>query len=370
MIYVFLDTNIYIKGHGGKELTDVSQDYFPHLVRHAQNGRLQLVMPAVTKEEIEAHVRIAANRCREAIQSLALPLHSDTLSPLIQQLRKEYDPDAVASEALIRLHTFWENTDCITLDVTEIDVEKIVRARYANQPPFTGRKHDEYQDAFALQALENFRQTQMEPEDTLAVISADDAFRSYIEALSPEIKVFRGLQGLFDLWGRKNKEMIDLLNEGIHELPLEQRICDLLANGDFSLTSDETDLLQYEDLIAEIAADPQSGRKQLAITGYEVIDDGSALLSFEASAEVTFLGVSIPQFTYDADGEVCDVSYRTADVTKTVPLSGWTDIFGKFDAEDNIEYVDDMNDLEFDSSLDTDLIDLSDADLDITYYDE
>ena len=147
MIYVFLDTNIYIKGHDGKELTDVSQDYFPHLVRHAQNGRLQLVMPAVTKEEIEAHVRIAANRCREAIQSLALPLHSDTLSPLIQQLRKEYDPDAVASEALIRLYTFWENTDCITLDVTEIDVEKIVRARYANQPPFTGRKHDEYQDA-------------------------------------------------------------------------------------------------------------------------------------------------------------------------------------------------------------------------------
>ena len=124
MIYVFLDTNIYLKGRSGKELTDLTQDYFPHLVRHAQNGRLRLVMPAVTKAEIEAHVRIAADKCREAIQSIALPLHSDALSAYIRQLRKEYDPDAFVSEALIRLYKFWENTEYITLDVTEIDVEK------------------------------------------------------------------------------------------------------------------------------------------------------------------------------------------------------------------------------------------------------
>lgn len=370
MIYVFLDTNIYLKGRSGKELTDLTQDYFPHLVRHAQNGRLRLVMPAVTKAEIEAHVRIAADKCREAIQSIALPLHSDALSAYIRQLRKEYDPDAFVSEALIRLYKFWENTEYITLDVTEIDVEKLVKARCSDAPPCTGRKRSEYQDAFALQALENFRQTQTEPEDILAVVSHDGAFRSYVEALSPEIRVFRGMQELFDLWGRSNQEMIDLLNEGIHELPLEERICEQLANGDFSLTNRGTDLLQYEDLIAEIAADPQSGKKQLVITGYEVIDDGSALLSFEASAEVTFLGVSIPQFACGTDGDVSDVSYRTADVTGTVPLSGWTVIFGKFDADDNLEYVDDMDVLQFDSGLDTDLIDLSDADLDITYYDE
>ena len=54
---------------------------------------------------------------------------------------------------------------------------------------------------------------------------------------------------------------------------------------------------------------------------------------------------------------------------KTVLLTGWTDIWGKFDAEDNIEFVEDVNDLEFDNETGSMVIDQSDGDLEINYYD-
>lgn len=368
MIYVFLDTNIYIKGHGGKELIDPSQDYFPHLVRHAKNGRLQLVMPTVTKAEIEAHIRIAANRCREAFNALTLPQPSVELTPLITKLQKEYDAAATAEQIRLQYEQFWNNTNCTVLSITQIDTEKIVRARYENKPPFTGKKHDEYQDAFVLQALEEFRKTNMSGDDALVVISADDAFRAYVQALDPDIPVFRGLHGLFDMWGKTNQAMLDLLNEGIHELELEQHILDELDGFDITLTN-EGELLAYDTMDAAFRTEPETGKPIMRITGYEVMDEGSALLSFEAETEITLTGVEIPEFLYNADGDVCDVSLRTADVTKTVLLTGWTDIWGKFDAEDNIEFVEDVNDLEFDNETGSMVIDLSDGDLEINYYD-
>ena len=177
--------------------------------------------------------------------------------------------------------------------------------------------------------------------------------------------MFSDLHGLFNLWGKSNTDMIALLNEGIHELELDSRICEELDGFAFSLTNGES-LLQFDDLTPEIVTDAD-GKKQMQITGYEVIDTDSALLSFEADVRLTFSGAVIPETVYDTDGDIGDVQFRTADITRTVSLSGWTDILGKFDADDSIDFVEDLNDLEFDSETGSMVIDISDENTEIVY---
>ena len=162
--------------------------------------------------------------------------------------------------------------------------------------------------------------------------------------------------------------MLDLLNEGIHELELEPRITDELEGFDFALTDGDT-LLEYAGLEPEILKDPQTGHSDMRITGYEVIDDGCALINFEARSVIRFIGVMIPEFLRDAAGNVCDVSYRTADLTKTVSLTGLTYLLGKFDADETLEFVDDVDDLELTEENGSMEIDLSDEGLEINYYD-
>jgi hypothetical protein len=148
----------------------------------------------------------------------------------------------------------------------------------------------------------------------------------------------------------RNREMIALLNEGIHELELEERILEELDGFDFSLTMHSASVsLEYESLEAELETDPETDKPRMEITGYEVIDEGSALLSFEATVKITLLNVTYPIYEHDNFREISEIEYRTEDVTETLRLSGWMEIWGKFDAEENIEFVEDVNDLEFDS---------------------
>ena len=366
MIYVFLDTNLYLRGQGGRELIDPAQDYFPHLVRHAKKDELRLVMPAVTKEETEAQIRIAADRCRETISLLALPNASVELTPLIARLRAEYDPIGTAEDMQQKISQFWADTNCMELTVTQIDVEKLKCAQHASGDPSAKAGYSAYRYAYILQALEEFQENSTEEDDSLVVISADDAFRAYITELDPDILVCSSLHGLFDLWGQSNQEMLDLLNEGIHELELDSRICEELDGFAFALKRGN-DLLPFEDLRAEVVRD-DAGKQKLRITGYEVIDSDSALLSFESEVALTFTGTVIPQYIYAEDGSVSDVQFRTADISKTVSLSGWTDILGKFAEDDSIDFVEDLNDLEFDTETGGMVIDITDGDADISYY--
>ena len=190
MIYVFLDTNVYFKGQSGTELIDPAQDYFPHLVRHARKGMLTLVMPAVVRAEIEARIRTAAFRCSNAINALTLPNASVELTPLITKLRAEYDPVAAAEEMQQKFAQFWADTGCIMPEVSAIDTEKIVLARRIYTQPFIDRKCDVYQDACVMQALAEFRKSQMTAADSLVVISRDKSFREYVSALDKDILVF------------------------------------------------------------------------------------------------------------------------------------------------------------------------------------
>ena len=364
MIYVFLDTNIYRRGDGGKELIDPAQDYFPHLVRHAKKGELRLLMPAVTKQDIEAAIRLAADKCRETVSLLTLPNASVDLTPLMTRLKAEYDPIGIAEDMQQKIGQFWADTACEELTVTQIDAEKLV---YATSLSGDGNaKPDAFRYAYVLQALEEFQENSTEEDDSIAVISADAVFRAYVQELNPDFILCSGLHGLFDLWGQSNREMLDLLNEGIHELELDSRICDELDGYPFTLKSGGK-LLQFDELHAEIVRDA-AGKQQLRMTGYEVIDADSALLSFAGEVALTFSGAVIPQYTYGADGSVCDVQFRAADITKTVSLSGWTDILGKFADDDSIDFVEDLNDLEFDSETCCTVIDTADADTGITYY--
>ena len=366
MIYVFLDTNLYLRGHSGKELIDPAQDYFPHLVRHAKKGELRLVMPAVTREEIEAQIRIAADRCRETISRLTLPNASVELTPLITRLRAEYDPIGTAEDMQQKISQFWADTDCTELTVTQIDVEKLKCAQHASGDPTAKAGYSAYRYAYILQALEEFQENSTEEDDSVVVISADEAFRAYITELDPDILVCGSLHGLFDLWGQSNQEMLALLNEGIHELELDSRICEELDGFAFALKRG-SDLLQFEDLQAAVVRD-DAGKQKLRITGYEVIDADSALLSFEGEVALTFTGAVVPQYIYAEDGSVSDVQFRTADISRTVSLSGWTDILGKFAEDDSIDFVEDLNDLEFDTETGGMVIDITDGDADISYY--
>ena len=124
---------------------------------------------------------------------------------------------------------------------------------------------------------------------------------------------------------------------------------------------------QFEDLQAAVVRD-DAGKQKLRITGYEVIDADSALLSFEGEVALTFTGAVVPQYIYAEDGSVSDVQFRTADISRTVSLSGWTDILGKFAEDDSIDFVEDLNDLEFDTETGGMVIDITDGNADISYY--
>ena len=348
MIYVFLDTALYITGHDGKELIDPAQGYFPHLVRHAKNGTLQLVMPDVTKAEIETRICTAADRCREAISSLTLPLPSVELTPLITKLRKEYDPSAAAEQIRQKLEQFWQETNCRILTVSQIDTEKLNSARSVA----LRKCHlNEYRAAYVAQALADFRNTQMQPGDTLVAITPYIRHTQYLDGCIPDIRIFSNMHNMQQLLFSRNREMINLLNEGIHELELEERILEELDGFDFNLTTENGSVpIEYEGLEAELEINPETGKPRMEITGYEVIDEGSALLSFEARVKITLLNVTYPVYEYDNFGEIRKVDYITKDHTHTLFLSGWMEIWGKFDAEENIEFVEDVNDLEFDSN--------------------
>ncbi|MCR4759271.1 MAG: hypothetical protein K5705_03180, partial [Oscillospiraceae bacterium] len=264
MIYVFLDTALYITGHDGKELIDPAQGYFPHLVRHAKNGTLQLVMPDVTKAEIKARICTAADRCREAINSLTLPMPSVELTPLITKLRKEYDPLAAAEQIRQKLEQFWQETNCRILTVSQIDTEKLNSARSI---ALRECHLNEYRAAYAAQALADFRNTQMQPGDTLITITSSVNHSLYLSSCVPGIRVFSSMHEMQQQLFCRNREMIALLNEGIHELELEERILEELDGFDFSLTMHSASVsLEYESLEAELEINPETGKPRMEIT--------------------------------------------------------------------------------------------------------
>jgi len=170
---VALDTQVFVAtsfGFQGKS--------FQALKKHLAEGRLRLVMTAITVNEVKARIRQAVRKelvKQRTFVNDAQVLFNSSL-PEVQTAITKLDPEVVAKDLCDQFEAFLQETKATILECDDLSAGEVLDNYFAGAAPFgaaENKKH-EFPDAFAIQAL-----TEYAEQNGLAmfVISGDTLFR-------------------------------------------------------------------------------------------------------------------------------------------------------------------------------------------------
>ena len=152
---VFIDTSFFVSQNfafGGERFTR-----FKELRR---TGKLRLVLPDVTVREIEARMDEKVNRAVKTLNDVKSDVN--VLRPLeLPGLREMFSLNRSACRDSLKemLHNYLEEVECEVVKVDGVSPGPIFDLYFEKRPPFgEGKKKDEFPDAFALAALQSWRE--------------------------------------------------------------------------------------------------------------------------------------------------------------------------------------------------------------------
>jgi hypothetical protein len=149
---VFLDTEVFVSAS-----FNFATKSFVALKEHLDSGRLKLILVDTTVAEIKArikkHVEAEVAELKKA-QKGARVLRS-SLHPGAVAISTKPDAVAIAAEVTTRFEGLVIGAEILLAH--DVDAEPVFKRYFANEPPFsTGDKKNEFPDAFAAQALEEW----------------------------------------------------------------------------------------------------------------------------------------------------------------------------------------------------------------------
>lgn len=190
---VALDTQVFVAtgfGFNGKS--------FQALKKYLAEGRLRLVMTAITANEVKARIRHSVEeeliKHRTFIKG-AWSLFNSSL-PAVQTAVTKLNAEVVAKDLCDQFDALLQETKATILDCDDLSAGEVFEKYFAGAPPFatTENKKHEFPDAFAIQAL-----TEYAGENGLAmfVVSGDKLFQEACAA-APGLVPKRSLSEVLD----------------------------------------------------------------------------------------------------------------------------------------------------------------------------
>lgn len=213
--HVFIDTSIFVASNFHYESSP-----FKQLITLARENYLSIYLTPITIREVKAkiHDRVAAahhalQKCRkEAMVLRHLP--NDTY----KELFTEFDAAKAEQSIISRFDTFISETRATIVPVGGTSVERVFDQYFTSFPPFgPGKKKNEFPDAFALAALDEWCNSK---NKKIYVISSDTDMQSACE----KHQGFIGLESLaafLSIVATDNKILADFAEAAFEHLQPE-----------------------------------------------------------------------------------------------------------------------------------------------------
>lgn len=171
---VFIDTSIFI----GQNY-NFQGSVFQNLARLCMNDKAKVFVTDITIREVVAHIESdVASACKALVklQNDARILRNLPNQPYTGLFEK-IDHTLTTAELVSQFETFLAGISAETLSTSSVSVSSVFDKYFTHKPPFgEGKKKDEFPDAFALQALEDWSEAQNE---LMYVVSSDGDMPSH-----------------------------------------------------------------------------------------------------------------------------------------------------------------------------------------------
>ena len=173
--YVFIDTSIYQAANFQFGMRDLG-----NLESLVNAGVLALLITSITIQEIRKHIRDEVAIAASAIQSFQKKgrILRNTPSFGRSPLFEKFDSQQVIAELDLGFERFLESKNVEVVSIDDVSPELVFRGFFESSPPFSGKKPNEFKDAFVLEALAIYADLH---HVRIHVLSKDEDMRGYCD---------------------------------------------------------------------------------------------------------------------------------------------------------------------------------------------
>jgi hypothetical protein len=202
--YVFIDTCIFIKKHFNFGINSLGR-----FQQYLEEDKIQLLLPDITKLEIENNIKETAQDAHTKINKLFKRENSVKMMAVADGLPYSGHPSIPTSDEIyeIIINKFKEFIDSENVQIIStqsVNIKKVFDSYFKCEPPFgSGSKKHEFPDAFVLEALKDFS---AKKKQDLYIISSDSDMSSY-SASHKRLIHLKDINDLFDLINKNDKEL-------------------------------------------------------------------------------------------------------------------------------------------------------------------
>jgi hypothetical protein len=213
--HVFIDTSIFVGAN-----FHYGSSSFKQLITLARENYLFIYLTSITIREVKAKIRErvetahhAVQRCRkEAMVLRHLPNNN------FEALFKDFDAGTIENTLVQKFDAFISEIRAITVPVESTSVEQVFDQYFSSFPPFgSGKKKNEFPDAFALAALNEWCNTKTEK---IYVISTDSDMQAACEKHEALIGLI-SLEALLNIVATDDKLLADFAESAFDHLQAE-----------------------------------------------------------------------------------------------------------------------------------------------------
>lgn len=150
MNYLFLDTQVF-----DANAYDFRNKHFRQIEALGKSRDVSLIMPEITRREIEKHIAAKAKEAHEAIEKFRRHGFLKNLRvPPFDAIAKGTTEEAIRAELMAHFNKFCEEANVTHLSAQELNVSVVLDDYFNQRPPFReGKKAREFPDAFTAQIL-------------------------------------------------------------------------------------------------------------------------------------------------------------------------------------------------------------------------
>ncbi|MFH7410192.1 PIN domain-containing protein [Acinetobacter variabilis] len=277
---VFIDTCAFI----GKNF-NFGIDSLGRLQTYIEEGKIHLLLPDITRSEIEKHIKLKSEEAHSKIKKLF------SKDPDVKILRVATDlplsgaleiptAEAINENIKSRFQEFIDYPNVEEVSTQTVNSKVIFDNYFNNRPPFDNpKKKVEFPDAFVLEAINNISITRA---NDLYVVSSDNDLKSYTD-LNQNLIHLQDINNLNDLIIHNDKELAepakfaDAVFESLKKQILEQAR-EKLKNAEYE--DSELSEYIYDDIIHDIEI------KSISIIEKNIQDVSSTQAQFQINFEV------------------------------------------------------------------------------------
>lgn len=246
---VFIDTCIFIGKHFNFGINALGRTQ-----QYLKENKIFLLMPDITKYEIENKIMITAQDAHSKLKYLFKKENSIKMLAVADDLPYSGTPQVPTAEEIYKkIHSkfieFIELDNVELISTESVNIKTVFDNYFNSNPPFgKGGKKYEFPDAFVLEAIQGISQSR---KTDLYVISSDPDLKSYTE-LHNNLYHLPDINNLFDLINHNDKELEQpaLFADNVFRLMEDQIIAKGKEHFEFAeyMASDISDNI-FEDVI-------------------------------------------------------------------------------------------------------------------------